>query len=45
MAESIIHIRRPTLTPEEREKRLAEIKRAAANLIIAAELQRKAEKP
>lgn len=32
---AIVRIHRPELTPEEREKRMAEIKRAAENMVRA----------
>lgn len=32
----VIRVHRPELTPEERERRMAEIERAAVNLILAA---------
>lgn len=34
---AIITIRRPVLTPEERERRLEGIKKAAVNMILATE--------
>ena len=37
MPEFIVTISRPTLTPQEREKRMAEIKKAAVKLVIATE--------
>ena len=33
----IVRVHRPELTPEERERRMNQIKRAAADLLIAAE--------
>lgn len=33
---AIVRVHRPTLTPEEREKRMNEIKRAAVNVLLAA---------
>lgn len=38
---AIVTIHRPELTPQERERRMAEIKRAAADLIIAADRHKK----
>lgn len=32
----IVRVHRPDLTPEERAKRMGEIKQAAANLVLAA---------
>lgn len=34
---AIIRIHRPNITPEERERRLGEIRKAAARVILAAE--------
>ncbi len=34
---AIVRITRPELTPEEREKRMAAIKKAAVDLVIATE--------
>lgn len=39
--ENIIRVHRPELTAEEREHRMAQIKEAAARLIIAAARERK----
>ena len=36
----IITVHRPELTPEERERRMKQIKEAAARLVIAAEKER-----
>lgn len=36
MANNIIHVHRPELTPEERARRMKQIHDAAAQLIIAA---------
>lgn len=36
-----VTIRRPNLTPKERAKRMAAIKRAAVDLVLAAEKSRK----
>lgn len=33
---AIVRVHRPELTPEERAKRMEQIRRAAANLILAA---------
>lgn len=41
MSKNIIRVHRPVLTDEERERRMAEIKRAAERLLIAAERARK----
>lgn len=41
MAEAIVTVSRPNLTPEERAKRMAEIKRAAIQLVIATEKAKK----
>lgn len=38
----IVRVQRPTLTPEERAKRMAQIKTAAEKLIIATIHRRKA---
>lgn len=38
---NIIVIHRPTLTPEEYEKRMARIKKAAVDLVIATERAKK----
>ena len=38
---NIITVSRPELTPEERAKRMEEIKKAAVRLIIATERQRR----
>lgn len=38
---AIVRVHRPELTPQEREKRMAAIKDAAARLIIAADKERK----
>lgn len=40
---NIITVQRPTLTDEEREKRLNQIKEAAARLVLAAEKERRAK--
>ena len=40
MAEFIVTITRPQLTPEEREKRMEEIKRAAYQFVLAKERAR-----
>ncbi len=37
---AIVRVRRPILTPEERAKRMEEIRKAAANVILAAERQK-----
>lgn len=39
-----VTVRRPELSAEEREKRMAEIKRAALNLIIATERSKATKK-
>ena len=44
MAENIVRIHRPNLTPEEYAKRLEGIKRAAENLVMAAERQKQTKK-
>lgn len=41
MAENIVRIHRPELTPEERARRMKRIEEAAAELLIAAEIARK----
>lgn len=38
MYENIVRVHRPVLTPDERARRMEEIKKAAARLIIAAEV-------
>lgn len=40
---NIITVQRPTLTAEEREKRLNQIKEAAARLVLATERERGAK--
>lgn len=40
MSNVIVHVYRPELTPEEYEKRMAKIKAAAAELLIAAYKQK-----
>lgn len=40
---NIITVQRPNLTAEEREKRLNQIKEAAARLVLAAEKERSAK--
>lgn len=44
MAENIVRIHRPTLTPEEYAKRMADIKRAAERLVMATERQKQTKK-
>lgn len=39
---AIIHVHRPELTPEEREKRMKAIKKAAVDLVIATERKKAA---
>lgn len=39
--ENIVRVYRPELTPEERERRMAEIKKAAIELLIAVERKRR----
>lgn len=34
---AIVRVHRPELTPEEREKRMAELKKACVNILIAQE--------
>lgn len=41
MAKAIVTVDRPTLTPEERERRMEEIKRAAVRLVLATEKAKK----
>ena len=41
MAKNIIRVHRPELTPEERERRMKTIEKAAENLILAAIYARK----
>lgn len=41
MSKNIIRVHRPVLTDEERERRMAQIKKAAEQLLIAAERARK----
>lgn len=38
---AIVRVHRPDLTPEETAKRMERIKKAAANLIVAARKQRR----
>lgn len=40
---NIIHVTRPELTPEERAKRMEQIKAAAISLVIATEKAKKAK--
>lgn len=44
MAENIVRIHRPELTPEERARRMKKIENAAAELLIAAAIARKESK-
>lgn len=39
--ENIVRVYRPELTPQEYERRMAQIKKAAADLLIAAEMVRR----
>ena len=39
--QNIVTIHRPELTPEERERRMKQIKEAAARLIVAADISKK----
>ena len=39
--EHIVRVYRPELTPQEYERRMAQIKKAAADLLIAAEMVRR----
>ncbi len=39
--QNIVRVHRPELTPQEYERRLAQIKKAAADLLIAAETKRR----
>ena len=41
MTNAIIRVHRPELTAEERARRMEQIKKAAANLIVAAATHRK----
>ena len=41
----IIRVHRPELTAEERERRMQQIREAAARLVIAAARERKENKP
>lgn len=41
MSKNIIIVHRPVLTPEEREKRMEQIKQAAINLVIATERRKR----
>lgn len=38
---AIITIQRPILTPEERERRMAEVKKAAIDLVISTEIAKR----
>ena len=44
MSNVIVRVSRPELSPEERERRLASIKTAATQLLLAAEKCRKDDK-
>ena len=37
----IVHVHRPEISPEERARRMEHIKKAAADLVIAAKRERK----
>ncbi len=39
--EHIVRVHRPELTPQEYERRMAQIKKAAADLLTAAEMKRR----
>lgn len=39
--ENIVRVHRPELTPQEHERRMAQIKKAAEALLIAAETKRR----
>lgn len=43
MNKSIVRVHRPALSPEERVRRLEEIKKAAAQLIVATESEKRKE--
>jgi hypothetical protein len=44
MSKTIIRVHRPELSPDERARRMERIKEAAAQLIIAAETERRKER-
>lgn len=44
MSNAVIKVHRPALSPEERARRMEQIKKAAAELIIAAETEKRKEK-
>ena len=39
--EHIVRVHRPELTPQEYERRMAQIRKAAADLLVAAEMKRR----
>jgi len=41
MSNAIIRVHRPTLSPEDRARRMEQIKTAAAQLIVAAETEKR----
>ena len=43
MSKNIVRVHRPVLSPEERARRSEEIKKAAAQLIVAAESEKRKE--
>ena len=40
MGKNIVRVHRPTLSPDERARRMEQIKKAAAQLIVAAETEK-----
>lgn len=44
MSNAIVRVHRPTLSPEERARRMERIKEAAAQLIVAAETEKRKER-
>jgi hypothetical protein len=43
MSNAIIRVHRPVLSPEERARRIEQIKKAAAQLIVATETEKRKE--